>query len=310
MPRSRRARSLPLIDPVSSATGTGHRRVSDAVVLLGQHLGRRHQRGLFAGLDRAQHRQQRHQRLAGADIALQQPQHPARRGEVGVDLRQRLLPATRSAGIRTAAWRCRAIANRRSAAGPTAPAPGRGSAPWRPGRRATRHRPAEPACGGRARRWRGLARCAALRRRAAISRASAAPGRAIREIPAAGPAPGRARRQPGGATARRSAARPARSTGMRSAWSIGTRWSGCGIVSRPLKTSSLPETSSFAPGGICASRVNLKNTSSAMPVSSLTMIRQGWREVAGRSCRTTSTASVATVPGLAARMVGRALRSR
>ena len=82
------------------------------------------------------------------------------------------------------------------------------------------------------------------------------------------------------------------------------------MVRRPLKTSSLPETSSLAPGGICDSRVNLKNTSSATPVSSLTMIRQGWREVAGRSWRTTSTASVATVPGVAARMVGRAVRSR
>ena len=72
------------------------------------------------------------------------------------------------------------------------------------------------------------------------------------------------------------------------------------MVRRPLKASSLPETSSFVPGGIWVSRVNLKNTSSAVPVSSLTMIRQGWRDVAGRSWRTTSTARVATVPGLAA----------
>ena len=41
-----------------------------------------------------------------------------------------------------------------------------------------------------------------------------------------------------------------------------------------------------------------------MPVSSLTTMRQGWRDVAGRSCRTTSTSSVATVPGCAARIVG------
>ena len=41
---------------------------------------------LRAGLHRAQHGQHRDQRLARADIALQQPQHPARRGQVGVDL--------------------------------------------------------------------------------------------------------------------------------------------------------------------------------------------------------------------------------
>ena len=62
-----------------------------AVVLLRQHLGRRHQRGLLPGLDRAQHRQQRHQRLAGADVALQQPQHPPVGRQIGVDLSQRLL---------------------------------------------------------------------------------------------------------------------------------------------------------------------------------------------------------------------------
>ncbi len=59
-------------------------------MLLRQHLGRRHQRRLRAGLHRAQHGEQRHQRLAGADIALQQPQHAVRRGQVGVDLGQRL----------------------------------------------------------------------------------------------------------------------------------------------------------------------------------------------------------------------------
>ncbi len=84
-----------------------------AVVLLGQHLGRRHQGGLLAGLHRAQHRQQRDQGLAGADIALQQPQHAARRGEVGVDLLQRLLPAT---GVGGKPKRCRATSRSREIA--------------------------------------------------------------------------------------------------------------------------------------------------------------------------------------------------
>ena len=61
-----------------------------AMVLAGEDFGGRHQRGLRAGLDRAQHGQHRHQRLAGADIALQQPQHAPRRGQVGVDLGQRV----------------------------------------------------------------------------------------------------------------------------------------------------------------------------------------------------------------------------
>ena len=60
-----------------------------AVVLAGEHLGGRHQRRLGAGFHRAQHGQQRHQRLAGPDVALQQPQHAAGAAEVGVDLRQR-----------------------------------------------------------------------------------------------------------------------------------------------------------------------------------------------------------------------------
>ena len=68
--------------------GAGGQPFQRAEVLLGQHLRRRHQRGLRAGLHRAQHGQQRHQRLAGADVALQQPEHAARRGHVAVDLRQ------------------------------------------------------------------------------------------------------------------------------------------------------------------------------------------------------------------------------
>ena len=62
-----------------------------AMMLLRQHLGRRHHRCLLAGLNRAQHGQQRHHRLARADIALQEAQHPPARRQVGIDLRQRLL---------------------------------------------------------------------------------------------------------------------------------------------------------------------------------------------------------------------------
>jgi hypothetical protein len=42
-----------------------------------------------AGLGHRRHRHQRHHGLAGADIALQEPQHAVGAGEVGVDLRDR-----------------------------------------------------------------------------------------------------------------------------------------------------------------------------------------------------------------------------
>ena len=60
-------------------------------VLLGERLGRRHQRALPPGLDRAQERVERDDRLARADVALEQPLHRRRPGEVGVDLGDRLL---------------------------------------------------------------------------------------------------------------------------------------------------------------------------------------------------------------------------
>ena len=66
-------------------------------MLARQDLGRRHQRGLGAGLDRVEHGEQRHHRLAAADIALQQPQHARRRRHVGGDLGERLAAAPRSA---------------------------------------------------------------------------------------------------------------------------------------------------------------------------------------------------------------------
>ena len=60
-----------------------------AVMLLGQHLCRRHQRRLSARLDRAEHGQHGDQRLARANVALQQPEHPAWSSEVPFDLGER-----------------------------------------------------------------------------------------------------------------------------------------------------------------------------------------------------------------------------
>ncbi len=56
-----------------------------ARVLLGQHLGRRHERGLEVVLGGQQHREQRHHRLAAAHVALEQPMHAHRRRHVGDD---------------------------------------------------------------------------------------------------------------------------------------------------------------------------------------------------------------------------------
>ena len=66
-------------------------------VLLGERLGRRHQRALPPGLDRAQQRVERDHRLARADVALQQPPHRDAAGEVGVDLARAPPPGARSA---------------------------------------------------------------------------------------------------------------------------------------------------------------------------------------------------------------------
>ena len=59
-------------------------------VLAREHFRRRHQRRLRAGFDRDRHGEQRDDRLARADVALQQPQHAARRGHVRLDLAQGL----------------------------------------------------------------------------------------------------------------------------------------------------------------------------------------------------------------------------
>ena len=58
-------------------------------MLLGQRLGRCHQRRLVTGLDGAQHRVQGADRLAGPHLPHQQPLHRLRAGEVHVDLLER-----------------------------------------------------------------------------------------------------------------------------------------------------------------------------------------------------------------------------
>ena len=81
-------------EPVSSTQRTssvGAQRLEREEVLLGQRLGRRHQRSLAPALDRAQERVERDHRLAGADVALQQALHRHRPGEIGVDLLDRAL---------------------------------------------------------------------------------------------------------------------------------------------------------------------------------------------------------------------------
>ena len=73
----------------AQAGGIGERR-DGLGVLARQHLGRRHQRGLRAGLHGDGHGHQRHHGLAGADVALQQAQHAVRGAHVLGDLLQRL----------------------------------------------------------------------------------------------------------------------------------------------------------------------------------------------------------------------------
>ena len=112
--RAASRRAAAPVDPVSSAT-----RKRDACssremlqeVLLGQDLGRRHERHLQAVLHRDQRGQQRDDGLAGADVPLQQPVHRLRPLQVVDDLLQRLLLPRRSAGT---AARARADSRMRS----------------------------------------------------------------------------------------------------------------------------------------------------------------------------------------------------
>ena len=60
-------------------------------MLARQNFGRRHERRLPAGLDHMRRRDQRDHRLAGADVAVQQPQHALRLRQIGDDVGDRAL---------------------------------------------------------------------------------------------------------------------------------------------------------------------------------------------------------------------------
>ena len=173
-------------------------------MLLRQHLGRCHQCGLRSSLDRAQHRQRRHQRLAGADVALQKPQHSPIGTQVRVDLRQR--PGLRRGRREAEPFQSfrRAIQCHRSARVRPWRGPGPAPKPARPDRRGTRHTPAVPACAYPVRLYPAFAQRAApprndghfSRRSSAASCHSAKSGN--RSIPWAIPAGDLARPQTGG----------------------------------------------------------------------------------------------------------------
>ena len=131
-------------------------------MLARQDFGRRHQRRLAAGLDRARHGEQRHHRLARADIALQQPQHALGLGQVGVDLGQRLfLRRGQRIGQGGADLGFdRAVAGR-AAGRPAACVRWRAPAPARSGRPGIRHRRAAARRRLPARRRSGRRDCAA-----------------------------------------------------------------------------------------------------------------------------------------------------
>ena len=74
------------------ADAGGFRQRRDGLEMLtGENFGRRHEGSLPPGFDHRRRRDQRHHGFAGADVALQQPQHALRAGEVGDDVIDRLL---------------------------------------------------------------------------------------------------------------------------------------------------------------------------------------------------------------------------
>ena len=81
---TRVARSAP---PSMPCLGQVAEHLGQRLVVLGrEHLGRSQQDRLAAVVDHRQHRPQRDHGLAGADLALQQPVHRVRTGQVGEDL--------------------------------------------------------------------------------------------------------------------------------------------------------------------------------------------------------------------------------
>ena len=103
-PAASRARSLaPLLalfaagEDRDAQPGAFGQRRDGLDVLARQDFGRRHQRGLLAGLGHRGGREQRHHGLARADIALQQPQHPHRLAQIVGDRGGRVAAAMWSA---------------------------------------------------------------------------------------------------------------------------------------------------------------------------------------------------------------------
>ena len=69
----------------------GQELLHTVVVLVGQHLGRRHHAGLVAVVERHHGREHRHQRLAAAHVALQQAVHLLAAGHIRADLLEHAL---------------------------------------------------------------------------------------------------------------------------------------------------------------------------------------------------------------------------
>ena len=99
--------------------GRGCQRRDGVEMLPRQDLGRRHQRGLTAAFDHGRGSKQRHHGLAGADVALQQPQHAFGLGQIGDDVldRARLRRRERIGQRRDQLFPHVAVAGRRAAGG-------------------------------------------------------------------------------------------------------------------------------------------------------------------------------------------------
>ena len=162
------ARSLPRSRPVRIATrdaGLLGERRDGGEMLARQDFGRRHQRGLPAGLDHGRGGEQRHHGLAGADVALQQPQHALRLARDRRRCRRPRAPATASANRAAPRSPWRAAGLRRSCRGRAGGADARAPARARAGRRAIRHRRAATRPGSPGSTSAGSAgRCSAVQR--------------------------------------------------------------------------------------------------------------------------------------------------
>ena len=83
--KGRSAKRLPESGPLGSDEALEHPADAERV-LLGEHLGRRHQRCLVPALYRGEHRCDSNDGLAGPHVALQQAVHRVGAGEVGLDV--------------------------------------------------------------------------------------------------------------------------------------------------------------------------------------------------------------------------------